>query len=266
MFWLLKKGVCMPRPRLALPAALLALTALLAPAAPAAEPLVTDRPDFTESAVTVPAGRWQLETGTTLTRAGGADDHALGEVLARIALGDRLELRLGGGSFHAAEGDGGADERGWEDASLGAKLALAPGGGRRPTAALLAAVSVPTGSGAFGGDGVVPEAVLALAWDLAPDLGLGVNAGYARARDPGGRFDQPFASVALGWGAGPRLGAFVEVYGFGREERGGDAAGYADGGVTLLFGPDRQLDLRAGAGLAGAGRGRFAGVGYSLRW
>ena len=35
-------------------------------------PLVTDRPDFTESAVGVPIGRVQIEAGYTWTRKGGA--------------------------------------------------------------------------------------------------------------------------------------------------------------------------------------------------
>ncbi|MGH7563856.1 MAG: hypothetical protein ACREK5_05485, partial [Gemmatimonadota bacterium] len=54
-------------------------------------PLVTDRPDFTESALTVPRGDPQLESGYTLTRADDADEHALGEVLLRIGVAGRLE-------------------------------------------------------------------------------------------------------------------------------------------------------------------------------
>jgi zinc transporter ZupT len=45
------------------------LLALIAPAAAYAQDLVTDRPDFTESALTVPAGMRQLEGGYTFTPA-----------------------------------------------------------------------------------------------------------------------------------------------------------------------------------------------------
>jgi hypothetical protein len=62
-----------------------AFAALVALAATADdEPLVTDRPDFTESAATVTRGRTQVEMGYTFTSAGDFDEHAMGELLVRI--------------------------------------------------------------------------------------------------------------------------------------------------------------------------------------
>ncbi len=49
-----------------------------------AEPLVTDRPDFTESAETVAPGLFQLESGYTFTRRGDDKEHALGEFLGYV--------------------------------------------------------------------------------------------------------------------------------------------------------------------------------------
>jgi hypothetical protein len=61
--------------------------------------MVTDRPDFTESASVVPRGRVQLEAGYTYARdedAGVLAAHSYPEALARIGVvDDRLELRLG---------------------------------------------------------------------------------------------------------------------------------------------------------------------------
>ncbi|HKY61551.1 MAG TPA: transporter, partial [Gemmatimonadota bacterium] len=81
-------------------------------------PLVTDRPDFTESAVTVPRGDVQLESGYTFTRSDEEDEHSLGEVLARIGLVERLEARIGFGS-HAWITAAGNDPSGFEDPSVG---------------------------------------------------------------------------------------------------------------------------------------------------
>src|SRR5262249_30520623 len=62
------------------------------------EPLVTDRPDFTESPTTVGAGVIQLETGYTFTSdaSGGVRtaDHSFPEILLRIGIWeDWLEFR-----------------------------------------------------------------------------------------------------------------------------------------------------------------------------
>lgn len=231
------------------------------------EPLVTDRPDFTESADTVAPGRFQLEGGVTFAEADDVEERSYGELLGRLGLLDWLELRLGVPSYVEVEAPGGFDASGWEDASLGVKAKLAPGGGARPAAALIVATTLPTGSGELGGgDALQPEAVLSLAWDLAPDLGLGTNLGWAYPKDGGDRFHQLFASGALGWSATERLGLFAELFGFSEEEPDGDATLYADGGATWALSPDAQLDVRVGTGLSGTETDWFAGVGFAVRW
>ena len=246
-----------------------AASLLIAGAAPGQDdPLVTDRPDFTESAATVAPGRIQLEGGFTFTDAGAVEETSFGELLARIGLAERLELRVGINSFLRVDGPGGGEVDGWEDASFGVKARLWDGGaGGRPEAALIVATSLPTGDEDLGGGaGLAPEAVLALAWEIAPDLGLGVNLGAAYPRDGGERFAQGFASAAVGWSAGDRLGLFAELYGFSEEEDGGDASAYADAGATWSLGPDHQLDARLGTGLSGTDTDLFIGLGFAARW
>src|SRR5688500_18432971 len=104
----------------------LLLSLLLAGPVVAQEPLITHRPDFTESASVVGRSRVQLEGGATLTRAGEVDELAVGEILLRIGIAPRLELRLGANSHVWIDGpDGELD--GFEDATLGAKLLLSEG-------------------------------------------------------------------------------------------------------------------------------------------
>lgn len=227
--------------------------------------LVTDRPDFTESAVTVPRGDVQLESGYTFTRNAGGDEHALGEVLFRIGLLDRLEARIGLGS-HAWSEARGEDPSGFEDPSLGVKAVLA----REETAglavALLAGTSVPVGDDDLGEDNWQPEITLAVSRGLSEVFALAANAGYARASEDGEGFDQGSASLSLGMGLSERWGAYAEAYGTFPASRSGDDDAVLNGGVTFLVHPLLQLDARAGAGLTDSAPDFLVGVGIARRW
>lgn len=239
---------------------------LAAPGTAAREPLVTDRPDFTESASSVAPGRIQVEAGVEAASAGD-DDGWEGGLLVRMGLGGGWELRLDPGAYQVSEGAAGVRTRGRGDGSLGVKAELPSLGGAE--AALIVAAELPTGTSAVGESGVRPGAVLALARDLgigSREVGLGANLGYLRSSDDGRRFDQLSASVAAGLDLGDRAGIFVEWFGFRREEPGGGATHYLDGGVTWALGPDLQLDLYAGAGLTSEATDSFVGFGLSGRF
>ncbi len=228
----------------------------------AAAPMVTDRPDFTESAVAV--RRAQLEVGWTVATAGGGDRHRLGEALVRIPAVSGLELRVGLPSWTGDGRPGAAD--GFGDASVGVKLELAGGaagsgdGGRL---AVLAGTRFPVGD--RGSEGPRPEARLAGALPLAPRLALGANLGAAAAEDGAGRFAEALASAALGWEVGGPWGLFLEAYGIARSDGRADEA-VVDGGVTLRLSPDLQLDARVGVPVHRGGRDLEAGAGLSVRF
>lgn len=227
----------------------------------ATPPMVTDRPDFTESAAAV--RRVQLEAGWTVEAADGADAHTVGEALLRIPAARGLELRVGLPSWRA---DGSVPtEDAFGDASVGAKLELARGGadGGGPDLALLAGASFPVGD--RGSEGPAPEARLAAAVPLGPRLGLGLNLGAASPEDAAGRFVEAVGSVALGVDAGGGVGLFAELYGLGRSE-GRDDEIVADGGFTFALSSDLQLDARIGVPLDGGGRDLEAGAGLSVRF
>ena len=77
---------------------MLALTPL--PLAAQEAEMVGDRPDFTESALSVPAGRIQLEAGLTFSDFESEGEQiAFGEALLRIGLAESFELRGGLGSW-----------------------------------------------------------------------------------------------------------------------------------------------------------------------
>lgn len=238
-----------------------------------AEPLTSDRPDFTESTSIVPRGHFQVEGGFTFSRVEDEEAQSLGEVLVRIGLGERVEARIGAGSYNRIDtGVPGADRiTGFEDPSLGMKIGLTPGDPDllppgRPMMALILATSIPVGDDELTADEWVPEAKLALSWDLTPRVSLGSNVNYTYAVDGDERFHQLSGSLTSGFSLTDRLGAFVEYFGFTEETDGGPDTHYLDGGLTFGVSSDLQLDARIGFGLNDPSPEWFAGVGAVVRF
>lgn len=228
--------------------------------------LVTDRPDFTESTASVAPGRVQLESGYTLTRSDGVDAHDLGEALLRVGVAGPLELRLGANSWHVADAPGGTTA-GWTGPTVGAKATLlGPEGGAppMPSVALLAGTSLPVGGDELAPEGAEPEAALALGWDLTERLSLGANLTHGRPLHDGERFGRTTASLAAGLSLTESLGTYLEAYTLHPSAPDGEDSDVLNGGVTVLLGPDAQLDARLGTGL-GRGPDLVLGVGFAVR-
>ena len=252
---------------LRVPSALL-LGALLASSAVADDdPLVTDRPDFTESAVTVTRGRTQIELGYTFTETGDFEEQSFGEVLLRIGWTEIAELRLGLNSWLQVDGPG-VNLSGAEDLTLGCKIRLSdplPPGSSLPQVALLFATTVPTGKDEFNAPDPQPSVTLALAWQLSERTSLGSNVGYTRMGESGDRFGEASASLSLGRSLNDRLGGFLEVYTLNRQEGRGDDQ-FVNAGFTWALSADSQLDFRAGTGLDSDGADFFVGAGAAWRF
>jgi len=234
-------------------------------------PMVTDRPDATESAVTVAPGVFQLESGYTFGTIEGASAHSFGEILLRVGVADMLELRFGVNSYQWLRTKT-ASAQGLQDSTIGVKLRLLDSGGktglRSPQIAVLVSTSLPTGSSLLSQDKLQPEMRLAVGWDLSERLALGANVFYAYTNDVlvDERFHQAGATVALGIGLTERWGAYAEYFGAYTVVRDGPREDYVNGGVTFLVASDLQLDARIGYGLNGLDDDYFAGFGSGVRW
>ncbi len=245
-----------------IPCALVAATAVAG-----GDPLVTDRPDFTESAVTVTRGRTQIEFGYTFTELGELEEQTFGELLVRIGWTEILELRVALNSWAQVDGPG-VDVSGSEDMSIGCKIRLSdplPAGSRLPQVAVLLATTLPTGSDEFGNSDLQPSATLALAWDVSDKTSIGSNVGYARLGESGDRFGELSASLALGRELSESLGGYVEVYALSRQEGHGDDQ-FINAGFTWALSEDSQLDFRAGTGLDSDSADFFVGAGAAWRF
>lgn len=230
------------------------------------EPLVGDRPDFTESPDTIPRGHFQVETGFTFQRVDQDEALSLGEVLVRIGGGERWEARIDAGSYLRVDTPGG-ELRGFADPGIGLKVKLNEGDATgRPSAAVLLGTSVPAGDEELTSDAWEPEAILALSWTLTRRLSLASNLGLALPEGDDGRFEQLSASVAAGFALTDRAGLFFEAFGFSEENEGGEGTVYLDAGATWLLSNDIQFDVRVGTGLNDPSPEWFAGAGAIVRW
>ncbi len=248
---------------------------------PMKEPLITDRPDFTESTEAVPAGHVQLEVGYTFTfDREGTDrtrDHAAPELLLRIGLVENLELRIGWDGYSWTESQFEAESRsgrrttredwtrGANDLSLGFKYKLVEQDGWIPHFGVLGAITVPSGSAGFSSGDVDPELILLWAYDLTDSLAIAGNVGFALPTENGSRFFQTSASVSIAIAVTDRLGAYAEYFGFYPNTEGSDSAHTINGGLTYLISNDFQIDVRIGAGLNEEADDFFTGVGFARR-
>lgn len=252
------------------------------PPAPLTEPLVTDRPDFTESTDAVPRGRFQLEGGYTFTydheRKERLRSHTAPELLLRLGLFDDFELRIGweGYAWESAlfEAETRAGRRvlredwsqGGNDLSLGFKHKLWEQDGLRPHFGVIGELTVPSGSAGVSSADVDPEVKLLWSYDLNERLALSGNVNFAVPSEDAGRFFQTAASVSAAYSLTDRIGTYVEYFGFYPNARGSNCAHTLNGGLTFLITDNFQLDCRVGTGLNDEADDFFAGVGFAIRW
>ena len=115
----------------------------------AVEPLVTDRPDFTESALVVGPSNWQLEFGATHDNGANVDATSLGELLVRWGVAQKFELRLVTLTYTWVK-DASDTTSGFTDSAIGFKYEFHDGSGTgflgKTAFAVIAATTMPTGS------------------------------------------------------------------------------------------------------------------------
>jgi len=236
------------------------------------EPLVTDRPDFTESSVTVGRGVLQVEMGYTFTEdesAGvGTRSHSYPETLFRYGvLAEWLELRVGWN--YANETAAGATDSGSEDIYLGFKIALTPQCDWLPEMAILPQATVPTGADPFSADEFLPGLNWVYSWELTDSLSTAGSTQFNRAIDDvtGEAYTEWAQSWAVAASLTEDLGTYAEWYAFFPHSA--DTAKpehYLNGGFTYLLSNNVQWDIRAGVGLNEAADDYFVGTGLSVRF
>ncbi|MBX3412827.1 MAG: transporter [Pirellulales bacterium] len=243
--------------------------------APLDEPLISDRPDFTEASTTVGRGVVQLEAGYTyfFDRAGEdlTIDQSYPETLLRVGmLAEWFEFRIAyNHGSNAARDSGFFDSAtGAQDLYVGAKIALTLQQGILPEMAIVPQMFLPTGADDFTADRVCPGLNWLYGWEINDFLSCGgstqVNKSVDDADD---RSYTLFAqSFTIGYRLTDRWGAYTEYFGlFPTGATSVLPENYFDGGFTFSVTNNLQLDIRAGVGLNEAAYDYFLGSGFVIR-
>ncbi|MCC2667771.1 MAG: hypothetical protein K0Q72_242 [Armatimonadetes bacterium] len=258
-------------------AALLLTAALPATAEPEKEPLITDRPDITESSSVVGPGRFQIETGVLrdYRSNGRSDERGLSTpTLLRLGLNRRWEARLETDGYSRVRsyspGSGVQRTTGYAQLAPGLKYHIQDPreGSMRPSLGVIGHLNVPSASSDFRSRKLTGDVKLAADWDLAPKWSLGANAGILINEDDTSEvFTSGLLTTTLGRELTERLRSFIEVVVQSPERAGGSTALIVDGGFTYLVNADTQLDVAVGTGLAGrTAADMFWTLGFSRRF
>ncbi|WP_435578157.1 transporter [Gilvibacter sp.] len=233
---------------------LLSVTSIYAQDDPGLGPLITDRPDATESPNTVPVGFVQFETGAFFTREENSgfttESTTFNTMLVRYGILDNMELRLGWNFTETrfSLNDMELDDvlSGLDPLLLGAKVAIAQENGLLPDIGLIGHVFLPFTAGRD----YKPEYTgVDFRFSFGHTLSDRSSLSYNLGAQWGG--DSPEAeyvyTIAYGYAITDAFGAYVELYGELPEDSGPNHLW--DAGFTYLVNDDLQLDATIGSGI-----------------
>ncbi len=236
-------------------------------------PLVTDRPDQTESTAIVPPGYVQLELGNLLAGADSTEMLTIAPALLRIGVAPRVEARIGFAGWvrtSVTRMASTSSESGIGSLDLGFKVQVAEGNGLTPSVALLGKVLVPIGTEGVRAERADPGIRIAVSHVLSERVGVGYNVGVEASsvdRGDGTLATEAAApyTLAVGVGLVERVGMFVEGFGSVGLSDGVASSHLFDAGFTLQLATNVQLDTSGGVRWAGDADDWFVGLGLSVR-
>ncbi len=232
------------------------------------EPMVTDRPDVTESASIVPRKYLQVEAGgyfeSFRKEINDYRTKAFNTTLIRYGLLDNLELRLGWDyleRINRASDSARTSQSGLSPLLLGVKVPISDQVSRWPAMALLAHLSLPfLASSDFRPATTGVDLRFAFSHTLSEKSSLGYNIGAAMGGDAAQL--RYLYSLSYGYTMTSVVGFYVELYGNLPEL--GSADHYWDLGATYLLLPNLQLDITLGRSIT-QGQDLLLSTGISLR-
>jgi len=219
--------------------------------------IVTDRPSFSASPVTVDKGIWQTEFGYLFTHIDSdLSSHSLPNALVRFGLADDAELQISWSGYNRLE-SGSVSTDGFSDVSIGGKWQLSEDDARTRFA-FLASISIPAGDEAFSSDSYDPQ--ISFIWSHSGGLEW---FGMATLSRSGGNYS--FSNgLGLSFSLGENSAFFVEHVVTLPEK--GSSSHELNGGLAFLRGADMQFDIHAAVGLNSSASDFALGAGFSKRF
>ncbi len=255
---------------------ILLLSAAGAAFAQESSPIVTDRPGFLFSSLTVGDGVFQTELGLpSVTLIESDDDSELRATslvaLFRYGIGDSFELRLGGPLYTETRVELGPFEdtnSGYGDLEVGAKWHLLDNEGGLPSFALIPSVILPTGEEGFSAEDPIYQLNAMAEWTLANGWGIGALGGVLNgpSGDDDRYFQETFALAAGRSLPSPSWSAYGEAVYVTTDLEGAADSSFAGAGIKYLLSNDVQLDLSFDRGLTDNSPDWLFGFGLAARF
>jgi len=230
--------------------------------------------DLTDRVLAITRGRVQLEGGYVFTtdRAAGVrtSEHTVPDLLLRVGLTDRVELRLGWPGYVATV-DEGPSGRQTSDRTLapsvGAMLDLWPQRGCVPQTAVLAAVPITLNGNPLTMESFQPLSQVLYAWFPTERWSFGGTTGFSPFDDSGDHFLQFQQSVNTDYLLTERLGVFVEWIVLVDHGSADDGSQHLlEGGFAFRCTERLQVTWRIGAGLNDRALDFLTGVRCAFRF
>lgn len=227
------------------------------------QPLVTDRPDQTESAITIPKYSLQLETGFAYESLRendiSIDNYSLASTLIRYGLVEYLELRFGGSYLITTEVN---TNYGLGNFLAGLKINFINEEGNSFAFGLLAQVLLPFGEASFNPPNVDPQLIAAISKSVSDRISIAANLGVFHSS----LIEEVIYlyTGVVGLTFTNSLSMFLEIY--GKITPSYTPIINFDGGFTYLLTNDFQLDLSTGKGISGVDSIWFLSSGISFRF
>lgn len=222
--------------------------------------LAADRPDATESPITVDAGHVQFEASLVdWSRDGGDETWTVMASNLKFGLTDCTDLQIVWDSYIAE--DPGLE--GFGDVTLRFKWNLWGNDGGNTGLALFPFVKIPTGT-ALSNDVWEGGLIVPFSMGLTERTGLGLMAELDYVDDENGGYDFEFVHTAvLGFDLSERWGCFVEYIGVLAEDH---YEASASGGFTYAVHANLVLDAGARVGLNGHAEDVGLFSGFTVRY
>jgi len=239
--------------------------------------IITDRPDITESAVTVPLHFIQIETGYQYNKEGLKFIDHFGSTLLRYGLTSNIELRFAGeyqklnfspGVVLQTPGDDFVisydKNEGFAGSMVGAKFQLT---NSNNNFSVLTQFYLPIGKRGLVPEKVEPEIILAYDTQLTKSLVAGINTGIHWNSTT--EKMNLFYSISFGVTLTRFVSWFLEYSGTYANQNNfnnfNKFTHLAEAGITVLVRKNIQLDLYAGTNIITNDLNWFWGTGISLR-
>lgn len=221
--------------------------------------LITDRPDYTESAKIVPKKSFQLESGFEFTKSGDLTENSLPNLLIRYGLHNRVEFRFGGTGWSQLKINNSTNNY-RNDLLVQAKILLTKETAPSDVAVILT-TTLPVGEHEVASGDAEYGFILAGQFDVTSTLGFGFNIGAKNGQVGTERYITTLLSASFGKSLTEKLGTFFEVYAEAPEQK--TWSPVFDTGLTYLAKNKSQFDCYLGLGLNNEAPDVIIGVGYS---